>query len=580
MNKIFFITLFFLLLFSCDSTNNKQFEYAGGKLTLSIDNEPSTYISRDASDVYSSNVLSQVMEGLVSLDPKDLSVIPQLAKSWDISPDGLTYTFNIRENVKFHPHSIFHSEAERILTELDVKKTIEYICSKGQIGTAGTAYGFIFEKYLVGAKAFNEGKSKSIAGLTTKKGKVILRITEKDNNFLNKIANISCAILSHHIINENLEQDMIGTGPFVFRAFVKDEVNSILLTRYEEYYLKDENGNMLPYLDSLEYIIESKKNEQMRLFETKKIDFIRGLPATKITEMLEGRISEFNSTPPVLVLHNNPILTTHYYYFNMNDKRFNNIKVRKAFNYAIDKEKIGNEILRNQFSELGFFGVVPPVSSVFKGYDFDGVAKTSYTYDPVLAKKLLAEAGYPDGKGFGSVNIRINISDIHSVVADEISKQLTTVLGINVNLDASSFEQLEKDGEDGKFEISRNGWAADYLSPESFLFNFYGKTIPSSMSEKSQINKSRYLNPMFDNYFEKAKKSDKIIDQMKYFSMAEIELMKNPPIIPLWYKGDYGVVYSNVRNLYFNPLFLFNFTKVYKKEWTKEEFLEFSKKKN
>ena len=62
--------------------------------------------------------------------------------------------------------------------------------------------------------------------------------------------------------------------------------------------------------------------------------------------------------------------------------------------------------------------------------------------------------------------------------------------------------------------------------------------------------------------------------------MAEIELMKNPPIIPLWYKGDYGVVYSNVRNLYFNPLFLFNFTKVYKKEWTKEEFLEFSKKKN
>ena len=65
---------------------------------------------------------------------------------------------------------------------------------------------------------------------------------------------------------------------------------------------------------------------------------------------------------------------------------------------------------------------------------------------------------------------------------------------------------------------------------------------------------------------------------MKYFSQAEMELMKNPPIISLWYKGDYGIVYSNVRNLYFNPLFLFNFTYVYKKEWTKEEFLKATKK--
>jgi oligopeptide transport system substrate-binding protein len=573
-------TIISIILISCSGSNKQQFEHAGGKLTLSLENEPSTFISRDVSDVYSSNVLSQVMEGLVSLNPKDLSVTPQLAKSWEVSNDGLTYTFHIRENVKFHPHTIFHSEAERILTELDVKKTIEFICSNGQIGSAGTAYPFIFEKYLEGAKDFYEGKAKSISGLSTERGKVILKLTEKDNNFLNKLAIITCAILSHHIISENLEQDMIGTGPFVFRAFNKDEVNSILLTKNEDYYLLDEKGNELPYLDSIEYIIESKKDEQLNLFEARKLDLIRGLPASKITQMLEGRISDFNSAPPLLVLHNNPILTTHYYSFNMNDKRFSDIRVRKAFNYAIDRSKIGNEVLRNQYSELGFYGIVPPVENSFKGYDFDGVSKVGYTFNPELAQKLLAEAGYPNGNGFGSVNIRINISDIHSAIADEVAKQLTSVLGINVNLDASSFDQLEKDATEGKFEISRNGWAADYLSPESFLFNFYGKTVPTSLKQKSLINRSRYQNPTFDDLFEKAKKSEKIIDQMKYFSMAEIELMKNPPIIPLWYKGDYGIVYSNVRNLYFNPLFLFNFTKVYKKEWAKEEFLESTKKKS
>jgi len=579
MRLLFFIFLSISILTSCDS-KKQQFEHSGGKITLSIENEPSTFISRDVSDVYSSNVLSQVMEGLVSIDPKDLTLVPQLASKWEISSDGLVYTFTLRNQVKFHPHAIFHSEADRILIPKDVQKTIEFICSKGSLGIAGTAYPFIFEKYLVGAKDFYDGKTKSITGIKTGKHTVTLTLTEKDNNFLNKLANISCGILSAKIIAENLEQDMIGTGPFVYRMFNKGEVNSILLTKNEDYYLSDDKGNSLPYLDSVEFIIEPRKQEQLALFEAKKIDFIRGLPSSKITEMLDGRISDFNLTPPLLVLHNNPILTTHYYYFNMNDPRFKDERVRKAFNYAIDKDKIGAEVLRNQYSELGLFGIVPPVESAFKGYDFKGVKEVGYSFDPEKARKLLAEAGYPNGQGFGSVNIRINISDINSSIADEVSKQITSVLGININLDASSFEQLAKDGQNGNFEISRNGWAADYVSPESFLFNFYGKVIPADIKEKSTINMARYTNPKFDDYFEKAKKSDKLVDQMKFFSLAEIELMKNPPIIPLWYKGDYGIVYSSIRNLYFNPLFLFNFTKVYKKEWTKEEFIEATKKKS
>jgi oligopeptide transport system substrate-binding protein len=571
-------TVISLLIFSCGGTNKNQFEYAGGKITLSIENEPSTFISRDVTDVYSSNVLSQVMEGLVSLNPKDLKVQPQLAEKWEVSDDGLTYTFHLKHNVKFHPHRIFHSEAERVLIPLDVQKTLEYICSKGQIGTAGTAYSALFEKYLDGAKAYHEGKAETISGISIKRSSVTLKLTEKDNNFLNKLANISCAIISHHIIKENLEQDMIGTGPFLYREYIKDEVSSILLTKNKDYYLKDNSGKKLPYLDSIEYIIEPKKNDQLSLFKNKKIDLIRGLPASEITEMLEGRISDFNDTPPLLVLHNNPILTTHYYYFNMLDERFKDVRVRKAFNYAIDRKKIGSEILRNQYSELGNFGIVPPVENTFKGYDFEGIQNVGYKFNPEKARKLLAEAGFPNGKGFGNVNLRLNISDIHSAIADEVAQQLSTVLNINVNLDASTFGQLEKDGQSGNYELSRNGWAADYVSPETFLFNFYGKNVPKSNSEKSSINKSRYQNPLFDEFFEKAKKSSRITDQMKYFSQAEVELMKNPPIIPLWYKGDYGIVYSNVRNLYFNPLFLFNFTNVYKKEWTKEEFLKATKK--
>lgn len=545
---------------------------------MPLENEPGTYLTRDVNDVYSADVLNQVMECLVSLDPKDLTVVPQIASSWKISSDGLNYEFVLRKDVMFHPHSVFGSDEDRILTAEDVKSSIENICSKNGAGNAGTAYSFVFEQYLVGAKAFFDGKAKSISGLKINQNKVAFTLTEKDNNFLNKLANIACAINSKKIHEANVDQDMIGTGPFKYREYKKDEINSIILIKNEEYYLTDKKGYALPYLDSIIFVLESRKLEQLDQFENHKLDIIRGLPASRITKMLEGRLSDFNSNPPLLVLQNNPELTTNYYYFNMQDERFKKMKVRQAFNYAIDRERIGSEILRRQYSEMGYYGIVPPVSA-FRGYDFEGIKAVGYSYNPEKAKQLLAEAGYPGGAGFGSVNLRFNINDVHSAVADEFAQQISQVLGINVNIDGSTFEQLEKDAQMSKAEIFRLAWVADYPSPETFLFNFYGKVVPSNNKKPSLINKSRYRNPEFDKLFETAKKSDKLSDQMLYFAKAEKVMMQDPPIIPLWYEGDFEIVYSNVRNLYFNSLNLFNFREVYKKDWTKEEYLEFTKSK-
>ena len=577
-----FLSCFIVLiiaLYSCNSGKKPLFEFAGGSIHIALDNEPATFISRNVDDIYSADVLSQVMECLVSLDPKDLSVVPKIAKSWTISSDGLTYEFLIRKDVLFHPHEVFTSNEERKLTVEDVKKTIELICSKGETGAAGTAYAFVFEQYLEGAKAFFENKTDHISGLTVKGDKVIFKLTEKDNNFLCKLSNISCAINSRKIQEANLEQEMIGTGPFKFREYKKGSTNSIVLIKNEDYYLTDEKGFALPYLDSVIYVLESRKLEQLSLFEKKKLDLICGLPASRITKMLEGRISDFNSSPPILILQNNPILTTNYYFFNMQDKRFKNVKVRQAFNFAIDREKIGTEVLRNQYSELGYYGIVPPIKNTLRGYDFEGVKSVSYSFNPEKAKKLLAEAGYPGGAGFGSINLRFNISDINSGVAEEFAIQIYSVLGINVNIDGSTFDQLQKDIDSGKGELFRIGWVADYPSPETFLFNFYAKSVLLKKSTAFTFNMSKYNNPEFDKLFELAKRSTKLSDQMNYFSQAEKVLMTDPPIIPLWYKGDYEIVHSEVRNLHFNALNQLVFTKVYKKPWTKEEYLEKMKHK-
>lgn len=561
-----------VILFSCKGKDVKQFEYSGGSLTMALENEPSTYIPRNVMDYYSATVLYQLTECLVSIDPKSLKIMPRIASEWQISDDGKTYSFTIRDDVYFHENKVFKSQEDRKLTIEDILFSFEKGCKKDEKGLTPSTYHMVCKNLIVGCDDFYEGKSKSISGIRTKGNQVIFELLYKDHNFLYKLANINAAIVSKKISLSGNETDVVGTGPFTYHEYLPGEQSSLVLLKNKDYYLKDSAGNALPYLDSLIFLFESKKMQQLSMFEDGKIDVITGLPTSRITRMLEGRIEDFNSKPPKLILENNPLLDVNYYYFNMLDPRFKDPRVRMAFNYALDKEVIGRDILRNQYYDLGYYGITPPVGQALKGYDFKSIRQQGYDYNPEKARKLLAEAGYPNGKSFGTVQLRYNINDIHSSIADEFAKQIYQELNINVNIDGSTFEQLIADGENCKGDIFRLGWSADYPSPESFLINFYGKHVPLDENSPSSINKARYLNPKFDEFFELALDSDKLSDHMAYFAKAEVELLKDPPFIPLWYKGDIQIINSYVREFYFNSLNYLDFTRVYIKEWTAEEY--------
>lgn len=574
MKTLPLLFLISLLLFSCSEEQKQQFEHSGGSITLALNNEPSTYIPRDVKDFYSATVLYQITEGLVSIDPKTTKITPRVAKEWTKSDDGKTYTFTLRDDVYFHPHESFGSKEDRKLTAEDVIHTFELGCVENEEGTSTTLYSLVCESTIKGADEFYNKKADKISGISAKDNVITIELLHEDHNFLYKLANVNAAIVSKKIADSKNETDVIGTGPFMYHEYKSGDCNSLILIKNNDYYLFDEDDNALPYLDSLVIYFQSRKLEQLEMFEEGEIDLIKGLPTSRITRMLEGRIEDFNSKPPKLVLENNPLLDVTYYFFNMKDERFQDVKVRQAFSYAVNKEVIGREILRNQYYDLGYYGITPPVAKALKGYDFKSIKKVGYSYDPEKAKKLLAEAGYPDGKGFGSVSLRYNINDIHSAVADEFSKQIFNNLGINVNIDGSSFEQLIEDEENGNGDIFRLGWTADYPSPESFLNNFYGKHVPENDSDPSMINRSRYKNPLFDEFYKKAVDAEKMSDQMMFFSKAEVELMKDPPIIPLWYTGDIEITNSYIRNFYFNALNYMDFTRVYRKEWTEEEYKE------
>lgn len=573
MKKFASIILLLGFIFACsDEADKKIFVNAGGIFKMCISEVPSTTIPRNVTDVHSATVVNQVMEGLVSFNPEDMSVVPQLASAWKVSKNKMIYEFTLRENVLFHACEVLSSKDDRLLTMEDVIHSIETACKKDENGNPTPAYASFFQGTIKGVDAFHQGKAKSISGLSSKNNTLKIELGLPDANFLNKLANVNAAICSKKVYDAKKEYLMIGTGPFVYNGITEGTPAKINLMKNEDYYLTDKEGNALPYLDAIELIIENKKIDELDLFEKEETHFIAALPSSRISSMLEGRMKDFNSVPPLMILRNNPLLATNYYIFNMKDKRFQDVRVRKAFNFAINRDKITQMVLRGQAYENGLYGIVPPISSTFRGYDFKGVREVSYEYNPDMAKQLLAEAGFPNGAGFGSVTLRLNAGDIHSAVAEEVAFQIFQVLGVNVNIDASSFEQKNEDADYLKGDMFRMAWFADYISPESFLINFYGKIVPKSMSEPSVINQSRYNNPAFDKLFEQAKQQEKLADRLSMFAEAEKELMKDPPLIPLWYNGDIQLVYSKVRNFHENPLNYFVFREVYFKEWTKAEY--------
>ena len=577
-----FLLFFIIPLFvGCNSLNNGGNNNNPEKTSFRfvLENAPQTYLLREVNDYYSSVVLGQISEGLVKLDPKTLDVQPALATSWETSSDGSIYTFHLRKGVKFHDHPDFPGGKGREFNSSDVLFTYILASRKNEKETGSHAYNSFLKGTIVGTEAFHNEKESSITGIKIIDNYTIsFTLIHPDLNFVNKLASIYLAIVAKEVVEKNHETDLIGTGPFMYDKEISSPVPHVILKRNPNYYLKDENGRQLPYLDSVIIYYNSNQLEQLTMFEEGKLDFIQDIPPSKITEVLQERIKDFSGEPPLMKLSNDPLMSTQYYALNMNSPALKDVRVRQALNFAFDRDKMIAHAVNGRYTGATY-GVVPPLPKEFPGYDFKAVEKNSYSYNPTKARELMAQAGYPDGKGFPSLTLKFNVGTIHSAVADEFRKQMEKELHINVNLEGLSFEDKISDEQLGKGDIFRTSWFADYKSPETFLLNFYGKLIPTDKNEASGVNSTRYNNPKFDALFEKAKIEKNLEKSNKLFSEAGVILMKDAPVIVLWYGEQYIIQYFNVRNLETNAILYLDLTRVRVQDWTKEEYQAATHKK-
>jgi oligopeptide transport system substrate-binding protein len=514
-------------------------------------------------EVTSHRIDNQIYEGLVQLSQSDLTILPCLAESWEKNADASQWIFHIRKGVKFHDDACFPDGKGRELTADDFKFCFEKLCTSSP---ENQHFGDTFKDRVVGADEYFQSTidKKPLAGGVSGI-KIIDDHTLQINlinpfaGFLNILITPGCWIYPHEALEKygiDMRTKCVGTGPFQVKNIKEGEV--ALLERNPNYWAVDEYGNQLPYLDAVKFSFIKEKKSELMEFKRGNLDMMFRLPVEMIPDIL-GELGSAKEGRNPFEMQVVPAMSIFYYGFQHQSTIFNKKEVRLAFNYAIDRDKIVNYTLQGE-GVAGSYGIVPPS---FKGYDNDKLK--GYEFDVDKARKYLATAGYPDGRGFPKLSLQINSGggDRNIQTAEVIQKMLKENLNIDIEISVMPFAEHLESTETGKAQFWRAGWTADYPDPETFLTLLYSKHIPENPSDRSYLNTTRYRSAKFDSLFSAAMKE---VDDKKRFDLylkADQQAIDDAAIMPIFYNENYRLIQTNVRNFPANAMEYRHLTSVY-----------------
>lgn len=397
-----------------------------------------------------------IFDRLVDIEVDDngtSKIVPSLAESWDISDDGLEYTFHLRQGVKFHNGNDFTAE--------DVAYTFHRLLTvEGGVNTE-------FIDQIKGADELLAGATDTLEGVEVVDDYTVkVTLKEPFAGFLASISSPGVSIYDSEATEaagEDFGMDpavTVGTGPFEFSSWSFN--NQLVLTRNEDYW---KGASELPGV--VIKIIPDTETQSM-MFESGELDILD-------LDYAADSVDRFTETYPDQIVQG-PRVGITYFTMNFNQEPFSDVRVRKAVQMSIDRQAILDALYggRGQV-EQGIFphGLI--------GFNPD---QEEIKYDPEAAKALLAEAGYPDGFDM-EIAADSSSSDTVTMALEIISDQLAEV-GINAqirNYDESTWLETRKSGELGSFMST---WSADYNDPDNFIYTFFGT------EEKTKIRSINY----------------------------------------------------------------------------------------
>ncbi len=507
-------------------------------LSVNIGPEPETIDPALNTTAYSSTLIIHAFEGLMTIDKKGEPVEGQ-AKDFVVSDDGLTYTFILRDDIKW-------SDGQPVVAE-------DFIYSWKRVidPTTASKYSNMFN-VIVGAEDINTSKEETLMdnfGAVALDEKTIeIKLIEPTPYFLELLAHPTYMPVRKDIIDGNQDwatnpETYISNGPYQLKSWTHD--SEMDYVKNQNYYDLDKLGP-----DEIKFKLMSDDNAILSAYENGEILFADSMPQRDIDAWKDS--NEFFSETQ---------LGTNFIELNTKVEPFDDPKVRKALSLVIDRNLIAQQ--KGKFGELPATAFVSTgirdadISKKFRevGGDYYSVAKKEYRNNVAEAKKLLTEAGYPDGEGFPKIEYTYDEDLLHNDIAQALQKMWKEQLGIETSLLPQESSELLETKNSGNFQVISDSWVADYNDPISFI---------DKWTTTSENNDADWSNAKYDELVNEIKLSNDNEERFAKMHEAEDILMEEMPVIPIFYDEDLYLKRPNLEGFYTSPLGLryFMYTKV------------------
>ncbi len=521
MKKLMF-SIFILFISSCAKVDLPQqvFRYneSAGILTL----DPA--FAKDLPHIWACN---QLFNGLIELDSA-MNIHPAIAKSWTISDDGLHYTFVLRNNVLFHPHEAFLNKERKV-------NAADFVFSFNRLMDEKTASPGSWIFNLVDRKEGGlniESPNDSI---------LIIHLQRPFPAFLGLLGMAYASVVPYEVVQKEgveFRRNPIGTGPFLFKHW---EEGVRLVLRRNPNYFETENGNPLPYLEAVSVGFLTDKQTAFMEFIKGNLEFMSGIDARYKDELLTKNGHLRTKYEDKIYLIREPFLNTEYLGIKMDENDFPELRseqkkaLRKAINYGIDRHKM-LKYLRNNIGTAGHSGMIP---KGLPGHDTS--ASIGYHFDPVLARQFMEDFN------LHGTSITISVTAEYVDLVKYIQSQLNN-LGLDVKVEVLPTATLRELRANGKLEIFRSSWVADYPDAENYLALFYGPNKSPAGPNYTHFNSAN-----FDQLFEASYAITDIEKREKIYQSLDSLVMTEAPVVVLYYDEVLRFVQKRVIGLTGNP---------------------------
>ncbi|HLO03098.1 MAG TPA: peptide ABC transporter substrate-binding protein [Symbiobacteriaceae bacterium] len=468
------------------------------------------------SDNVSGNAATQLFEGMVRMTEKGAQ--PGMAEKWEVSEGGKKYTFHLRKDAKW-------SNGDPVTAD-----DFAFAWTRALDPVLASEYAYQLY-YIKGGEAFNTGKGKAEdLGIKVVDANTLeVTLDAPTPYFLELTAFSTYQPVNKKVVTANKDwaakaETFVSNGPFKLQSW--EPKKQATFVKNESYW-----NQAAVKTSKLVFLMVEEQSTALQLFESGQVDLIESPPSAEMDRLKKENKLKFS-----------PAFSTYYYGFNVTKAPFNDVRVRKALALAVDRKAIVENVTKA--GQTPAAGMVPFGSKDETGKDFRDSSGNLLSTNVDEAKKLLAEAGYPNGQGFPVVELIYNTSEGHKAIAEAVIEMWKKNLGITtIRATNMEFKVMLDKKQKLDYQLGRAGWNGDYLDPMTFL---------DLWTSTSGNNDTGWKNAEYDALIKQAKSTDDQKVRMEAMRKAEALLMKEQPNIPVYFYTNPYLQADKVTNIYRN----------------------------